>query len=188
MGMIDGVDYGPLSELVGEWTGDKGLDVAPEPDGEENNPYYETIIFSAIGDLDNAETQKIAAIHYRQIVKRKSNDEVFHDETGYWMWDAASKTMMHSLTIPRAVSVLAGAVYNGETSDDGRVSLHVSASVESNDWQIIQSPFMRDNAKTTAFEHRIQVGDGRLHYLETTTLEIYGRVFSHTDENELVRQ
>ena len=82
------IDYGPLNELIGVWHGDKGLDVAPEPEAAENNPYYETITFSAIGDVTNAELQVLAAIHYRRIVQRKSNDKIFHDETGYWMWDA----------------------------------------------------------------------------------------------------
>ncbi|MDA0305228.1 MAG: heme-binding beta-barrel domain-containing protein [Proteobacteria bacterium] len=82
------VDYGPLKHLVGSWEGDKGVDIAPEPDGEENNPYFETITFSEIGDLTNAESQILSALFYRQIVKRKSNDEVFHDQTGYWMMAA----------------------------------------------------------------------------------------------------
>jgi len=59
------IDYGPLRELIGVWKGDKGIDVAPEPDGAENNPYYETITFTAIGDVSNAESQVLAAVHYR---------------------------------------------------------------------------------------------------------------------------
>jgi len=70
------VDYGPLKELIGSWKGDKGLDVAPEPDGVENNPYYETITYSAAGDVSNAESQVLAAVHYRQIVQRKSNNKI----------------------------------------------------------------------------------------------------------------
>ena len=101
-------DYGPLAELIGVWEGDKGLDVAPEPDGVENNPFYETITFTAGGDVTNAESQVLTLLHYHQIVKRKSNDKVFHDETGYWMWDAERKLLMHSLSIPRAVSLIAG--------------------------------------------------------------------------------
>ena len=30
--IIDGVDYGPLSVLVGEWRGEQGTDVAPRPE------------------------------------------------------------------------------------------------------------------------------------------------------------
>ena len=184
---INGINYGPLEGLVGVWKGDKGRDVAPDPDGIENNPYYETIIFSAVGDVTNAESQELVAVHYHQVVKRKSDNEVFHNETGYWMWDAAAGVIMHSLTIPRAVSVLAGGKHNGEKDVDGSIILEVSASIDDADWQIIQSPFMKKNAKTTKFSHRISLSDAILSYNETTIVEIYGKVFEHTDENELVR-
>ena len=182
------IDYGPLRELIGVWHGDKGLDIAPEPEGTESNPYYETITFTAIGDVTNAESQMLAVVHYRQIVQRKSNDKIFHDETGYWMWDASTGVIMHSLTIPRGVSVLAGGVYDGEKTDNDSVILKVSAALNDKDWQIIQSPFMQDNARTTAFQHRICVGNGKLSYSETTMVEIYGKMFEHTDQNELVCQ
>ena len=106
------VDYGPILELVGSWTGDQGTDIAPEPDRKENNPYYETITYEDLGELNNADKQELAAVHYRQIVRRKSNDEVFHDQTGYWIWDAENKIVMHSFVIPRAVSVVAGGIYS----------------------------------------------------------------------------
>ncbi|MEE8379854.1 MAG: heme-binding beta-barrel domain-containing protein [Gammaproteobacteria bacterium] len=182
------INYGPLNRLIGVWKGDKGTDIAPEPDGTENNPYYETITFTAIGDVTNAESQALSAIHYRQIVQRKSDDEVFHDETGYWMWDKNTGIIMHSLTIPRAVSVIAGGSHDGNKNGGGNVVLEVSANINDKDWQIIQSPFMRDNARTTEFHHRITVGNGKLSYSETMMLEIYGRTFEHTDENELRRQ
>ena len=188
MSNIKDIDYGPLTELIGIWQGDKGMDVAPEPDGSENNPYYETITFSAIGDVTNAESQTLSVLHYRQIVQRKSNDEVFHDETGYWMWDADAQIIMHSLTIPRAVSVLAGGNHNGQSTGEGDFVLEVSAGHNNKDWQIIQSPFMRDNARTTGFHHRIIVGNGKLSYSETTTVDIYGKAFEHTDQNKLIRQ
>jgi hypothetical protein len=187
MNDADNINYGPLSGLIGVWHGDKGHDVAPEPDGIENNPYYETMTFTSIGDVTNAESQVLAAIHYRQIVQRKSDDKVFHDETGYWMWDETAGTIIHSLTIPRAVSVLAGGDHNGKREEDGNFVLEVSASLKSKDWQIIQSPFMRDNAQTTEFHHRITVGNGKLSYSETTIVEIYGKTFEHADENELRR-
>jgi len=182
------IDYGPLQGFIGVWVGDKGTDVAPEPDGSENNPYYETITFSAAGDVSNAESQTLAAVHYRQIVQRKSNDQVFHDETGYWMWDGEQKIIMHSLVIPRAVCVLAGGAHTGETDPDGRVVLEVAAGKDDSDWGIVQSPFMRDNARTTGFHHKLTVGEETLSYSETTIVDIYGRVFEHTDENELRRQ
>ncbi len=179
-------DYGPLAALIGVWRGSKGVDVAPEPDGVENNPYYESIIFSALADnITNAESQILSAVHYRQIVQRKSNDQVFHDESGYWMWEPETKIIMHSLTIPRAVCVLAGGKYSDKKTADGSVVLEVDAHIDDPNWQIIQSPFMQKNARTTAFRHTITVGNGRLSYSQTTQLNIYGTIFDHTDQNQL---
>ena len=188
MSEINGVDYGPLSELVGVWKGDKGLDVAPKPEETEKNLYFETITYTPIGDLTNAQSQGLSILHYRQIVYRKSNNEVFHDETGYWMWDSAAKLIMHSLVIPRAVCVLAGGHYTGEKDAQGNVVIEVSAGIDDKSWQIIQSPFMMEKARTTKFSQKITVGNGKQSYFETTMLDIYGKEFEHTDENDLVRE
>ncbi|MGR9052013.1 MAG: heme-binding beta-barrel domain-containing protein [Gammaproteobacteria bacterium] len=182
------IDYGPLAGLVGEWKGDKGLDVAPEPDGAEHNPYYETITFTPVGDVTNAECQNLAALYYRQIVRRLTDGKVFHDETGYWMWDAEAGIVMHSLTIPRGVCLLAGGVHNGTSQDDGTWLLKVSAALENNDWAIVQSRFMSDNARTLSFEHCILLSGDRLEYEETTMVQIYGNTFEHTDRNVLQKQ
>ena len=182
------IDYGPLAGLVGTWTGDKGMDISPEPDSTEENPYFETIVFEAAGEVKNAEEQVLAIVRYHQVVQRKSNGEVFHDEVGYWTWDATAKTLVHSLTIPRRVCVLAGGEHSGEADADGSVRLTVRATLGDDNWGVLQSPFMRDKARTVSFNHEITVRADRLSYSETTGLEIYGRSFEHTDTNELVRQ
>lgn len=190
------VNYGPLTGLIGSWQGDKGIDLAPEPGGEESHPYYETLTFEAVGDVTNAGKQTLAVLRYLQIVQRKIDDAVFHDETGYWMWDSESNTIMHSLTIPRGLALLAGG--RGPGQDEGgevltdaskleTICLEVSAKIDDPDWSIVQSPFMRNNARTLAFTHKITLEQDRLSYSETTTLDIYGRIFEHTDQNELYR-
>jgi len=179
------VDYGPLAALIGVWEGDKGMDIAPEPDGTEENPYYETIIYTEGGDLKNANSQVLSVVHYRQIVKRKSDDGIFHDQTGYWMWDAREKVIIQSIVIPRAVCVLAGQQYIEKKDDAGNLIIEVEAAEDNADWGIVQSPYMQKNARTTSFKHRIVVGNGKMTYSETTMLDIYGRVFEHTDDNEL---
>ena len=181
---IDGVDYGPLATLVGQWRGDKGMDVAPEPDGDEHNPYFETIDFEAIGSVTNAERQTLVALRYHQVVSRKTDGQVFHNETGYWLWDAQGGVVMQTLTIPRGVSLVAGGTVR---DSDAGVELTVRAGESDQDWEISQSPFMRDNARTTGFTHTISVANDALTYSETTQLEIYGRSFAHTDANTLTR-
>ena len=179
-------DYGPLELLIGSWNGDKGLDIAPEPGGSEKNPYFESIIFSQAGAVTNAESQALAALHYRQIVRRKSDGNVFHDQTGYWIWDSKSELVMHSFSIPRGVCVLAGGHYSEMIAPVG-LELNVSAREGDAKWSLVQSPFMQENAKTTAFRQQLLVSTNELAYSQTTLLDIYGRAFEHTDNNELER-
>ena len=180
------IDYGPLAGLRGSWKGDKGRDESPEPDGIEKNAYTETIHFTPAGDVDNAETQELAAVHYQLVVHRIPDGKQIHHQTGYWIWDAESQTVMHEFTIPRAVAVIAGGAWRGETDADGNVVIEVAADVGSPDWQIIQSPFMQNNALTSSFRQRMVIGPARIAYSQTTLVDIYGlEAFEHTDENEL---
>ena len=186
MSNTNDVDFGPLEALIGVWTGEEGMDIAPDPHDEETNSYFETITCSPLRGVTNAERQNLAAVHYCQIVQRKSDGEVIHHETGYYMLDADTRGVMHSLVIPRAVCVLAGGTYSGKTDPHGRVVIEVSAGIDDENWKIIQSPFMAENATTTAFNQEIIVGNGRLSYAETTTVKIYDKTFKHTDKNNLI--
>jgi hypothetical protein len=183
------IDYGPLSGLIGSWTGEQGQDLSPEPDGTEHNAYTETITFSPAGETDNAETQELVALHYHLAVHRIPDGKAIHNQTGYWIWDSAAQIVMHSFTIPRAVCVIAGGGYSGEIDADAAIVLEVSASLVDSDWPIIQSPFLRKNAITTDFRQRLTIGAERLSYQQTTLVDIYGRKsFEHTDENVLQRR
>ncbi|MBT4495011.1 MAG: FABP family protein [Gammaproteobacteria bacterium] len=182
--VVEGVDYGPLACLIGTWKGDSGMDVAPELDGEEHNPYHEQILFEACGDVTNADLQMLAILRYHQIVTRKSNDEVFHNETGYLTWDVGAKVVTQSFVIPRGVAVVAGGT--GEITDNGAL-IEVSASLDDDSYAITQAPFMRDNASTQSFAHRIDVNGDTMTYKETTVVDIFGKIFDHTDENTLQR-
>lgn len=124
-------------------------------------------------------------MRYHQVVCRKSNDEVFHDQVGYWLWDPAEKQVIQSLTIPRALCVLAAG--KALTTTEGATQIDVSASHDDPHWNILQSPFMAKNAKTLSYRHSITVKDDSLSYKESTLLDIYGREFDHTDGNTLHR-
>ncbi|MGJ8668259.1 MAG: heme-binding beta-barrel domain-containing protein [Oceanococcus sp.] len=181
--MSDVVDYGPLQGLIGVWKGDKGVDLSPEPEGKERSPYYETMTFSPAGDLDNAETEELVALHYHQIVARKSNDKVFHNQTGYWMWNAATGVVMHSLAIPRGVCVLAC----GEVTSKEDGALQFELSTEGDFTAITESPFMREKARTKAFSISMTLNGDSLRYKQSILLDIYGREFDHTDVDTLQR-
>lgn len=185
---IDGINYGPLAALVGIWRGDKGVDRAPEPDGEERNPYYETIRFETAGDVTNAEQQTLSVVRYHQVVSRKSNDKVFHDQVGYWLWDPADDTIVETFTIPRGVAVVAGGKL-GEPADLAQeLVFEVAADANSPEFGIVQAPFMFKQAKTTAFTHSLTVKGDEMRYTESTILDIYDKTsYDHKDVNTLRR-
>ncbi len=135
--------------------------------------------------MTNAESQDLAFIDYRELVQRESNDEVFHDQTGYWIWDKDAALVIHSFVIPRAVAVIAGGRFEHTPDASGPVVLNVRAAVDETDWQIIQSPFMSRKAKTLEFRQTVTIDNGTLTYSQTTVVEIYGKRFEHTDDNEL---
>ncbi len=185
--IIDGVDFGPLALLPGTWKGEKGMDIAPEEGGsKEENPFSEEIVFEIVGDVTNASKQTLGVVRYHQKVYHNDNGEQFHDQLGYWVWDPAAGTVMFTLTIPRAVSLVAGGDFDMGSMDNDAASITVE-SEEGGDWGVAQSPFMRDNAKTTGFKITLEVDGDKMAYSQTTFLDIYGRKFDHTDNSTLVR-
>ena len=95
---------------------------------------------------------------------------------------------MHSLVIPRAVCVLAGGKYAEAKDKTGNVIIEVTANINDKNWNIIQSPFMQENARTTEFRQKISTRNEKLSYTESMIVEIYGDVFEHTDRNDLILQ
>ncbi len=185
---IDGLDYGPLACLIGKWEGDRGMDISPdneENDGIERTPYFETIHFEAIGDVTNANEQTLAIVRYHQEVYRRSNEQQFHDQIGYWTWDSNTGVVTHSVNIPRAVAIVAG----GKASQDGnKTTFEVAADLDKEDYTVSQSDFMFAKAKTTAFTMTLEVDGDSMSYRESTMLEIYGnRKFDHRDKSQLKR-
>jgi hypothetical protein len=164
------------------------VDRAPEPDGEERNPYYEVITFETAGDVTNAEKQTLAVVRYHQVVSRKSNDEVFHDQVGYWLWDSADGTLIETFTIPRGVAVVAGGQLDAPADLSAELVFDVKAEAGSPDCGIAQAPFMFKQAKTTGFTHTIRVSGDTMEYTETTLLDIYDKMaYEHVDLNTLQR-
>jgi hypothetical protein len=177
--------FGPLFPLIGKWEGDKGMDVSPEKDGEEMSPYFETITIEPIGDATNAGEQTLVVLSYTQIVTKKSTGKVFHHQTGYWYFEKATAEIFYSLSIPRAVSVLA----HGKAPELGaKISYQVKADAQNKNYGIIESAFMAAKASTRSFELQVTVEGDTLQYKMHTGLHIYGRDFAHTDENSLTRK
>jgi hypothetical protein len=182
------VDLGPLARLVGSWSGEKGKDVSPDPDGTEENSYREKLVFTSAGEVDNAEEETLVAVHYHQTVVRIDDNKDIHNQTGYWIWHKDSGKLMHSFSIPRGVAILAGgSIEFSEANADKPVVLSVAASLGGEEWGIQQSAFMLKNASTESFEQVLTLRENKLSYSQTMVLNIYGKTFKHTDKSALTR-
>jgi len=101
-------NLGPLAALAGIWEGDKGDDTAPSDDrGTEKNLFRERMTFEPIGPVDNHE-QKLYGLRYSTVAFRLGEGAVFHEELGYWLWDAKAKQVMRCFLVPRGIAVIAG--------------------------------------------------------------------------------
>ncbi|MCH2158669.1 MAG: heme-binding beta-barrel domain-containing protein [Oleiphilaceae bacterium] len=174
---------GPLTLLVGTWGGDKGSDTSPEPDGTEKNTYRETVTYTPIGDVDNAEEQELVGVYYHQIVHRIRDNKHLHDQCGYWMWDKVNDLVIHTLAIPRGVSVVLEG--KAEKTENGWA---FKLRGRDREGHIAQSVFMREKALTTTMSMSLELEENKLVYDLDMDLEIYGRSFDHLDHAELTKQ
>lgn len=176
---------GPLAGLAGVWEGQKGDDTAPAPDrGVEKNAYRERIVFEPFGPVDNHE-QSLYGLRYSTVAHRIGAADSFHEETGYWMWDADRKQVFRAFLVPRGISVLAG----GTVEPDAR-SFELRAELGSPVYGICSNPFLDAEFKTVRYELRVTLNDdGSFAYEEDTQLQIKGKpgVFHHVDKNVLRR-
>lgn len=182
---IDGVDYGPLAQLLGKWFGQGGLDIAPDADAApDQSPYTDELMVTIAGPVENAEEQQLVAVKYHHVVRKKENGHIFHDQIGHWIFEPSTGMIMHSLSIPRGVCLLAG----GKVEQNGDETIFkVEAKAGSENFGIVQSPFMLEKAETRKFQMRLRVKGNELSYKETTSLFIYGKDFEHVDESTLKR-
>ncbi len=178
--------HNPLLGLIGVWKGDKGIDLAPKPIEDENNPYYEVLTFEPVdSNIENAEEQELTAVRYFQEVREIANDKISHSETGYWIWDKNEGSIMCTFSIPRGVSLVAGGSFTAV--ENTSITFNVDAGCDDKDWGIAQSPFMQKKAKTIAFKRSVKITGKTLSYQQETTVAIYDKTFAHHDSNELTK-
>jgi hypothetical protein len=175
---------GPLAPLAGTWEGDKGDDTAPSDDrGVEKNKYRERIVFSPTGLVENHE-QKLYGLRYHLQAFRLGEADPFHDQVGYWVWDAKAKQVFQSVTIPRGMAVLAGG-----SAETNAKSFKVTAELGSKTFGICSNPFLDREFQTVGYEAEIKIGNDEFSYDQNTKIQIKDqpKVFEHRDKNTLKR-
>lgn len=137
-------NLGPLAPFSGVWEGDKGKDESPDDDRVtiEYNAFRERVVLEPIGLVENHE-QSLYGLRYAKTAWRIGADDAFHEEVGYWLWDAAAKQVMLTFIVPRGVTVLAGG-----TVEPGTKSFALSAEIGSEVFGICSGPFLDGQFKT----------------------------------------
>lgn len=172
-------NLGPLRRMAGIWTGSRGLDIKPKVDGPRKQAYVEHMELQPIDPVTNG-PQLLYGLRYLVLITKPEQVKTYHEQVGYWLWEPATETVTHTLTIPRAQTVMV----SGQVKADAD-----SFELVTQDGRGICSSEFIDYAFRTV-EFRIKVSfndDGSWGYDEDTVLMIKGQTepFHHKDTNLL---
>lgn len=179
-------EWGPLAGLMGTWeSGYDGLDVAFHNDEGKiaETAFRERTTFKPFGPVDNGQ-QCLYGLDYRTAAWKKGDDNPFHTEVGYWMWDANESQVMRCFMIPRASALIAGG-----TVEPDATTFKLGAVLGSNSYGILSNKHLDRVAKTTRFEVTVTIDGDTFSYDETSVVEHRKSeaVIMHTDRNTLKR-
>ncbi len=177
-------NLGPLRRLAGLWQGRKGIDVNPKAAGPERREYLERIDMQPIDPQTNG-PQIFYGLRYHIHIVADDENITFHDQTGYWLWEAATGIIIQSLSIPRAQTALA----HGRAAI-GANTLQVRADRGSTSYGICSTDFLEWAFRTDSYVLDITFNaDGSWSYVSDTVLQVRGRTepFRHIDRNTLTK-
>lgn len=177
-------NLGPLSRLAGIWEGERGVDVNPKADGPETRKYYERIEMQPIDPQANG-PQLFYGLRYHIHINTREEDITFHDQVGYWLYEAATGLILQTLAIPRGqIAIAAGHA----KPDDSR--LVVKAERGQTEYGICSTTFLDLAFRTDNYELTVDFhSDGSWSYVSDTMLMVKGRneLFRHRDHNRLTK-
>ncbi|WP_019939178.1 FABP family protein [Bordetella sp. FB-8] len=175
-------NLGPLSGMAGIWEGTRGLDVKPKVDGPRKQAFVERIELQPIDPQTNG-PQLFYGLRYHTHMVKPDQVKTYHDQVGYWLWEPATGAIIHTLTIPRGQTAMAGGT---ATADARQFELVATRGAET--FGICSNPFLEHAFKTVEFRIHVTINpDGTWSYEQDTVMMIRGQSepFHHTDRNTL---
>ncbi|MES9897768.1 MAG: heme-binding beta-barrel domain-containing protein [Sedimenticola sp.] len=175
-------NLGPLAPLAGTWESDQGVDISRIHSKETTTKYREKIVFEPLGPVNNG-PQQLYGLRYSTVCWRLGEENGFHQELGYWLWDRDQKQVMRCFMVPRGVLINAG----GYVEADSR-SFHLEAEVGSQTYGILSNRYLDDSYKTKRYLLDVSINDdGTFSYKEDTQLwiPVDQEIFHHIDQNTL---
>lgn len=177
---------GALGPFAGDWEGEGGLDTAFSHQEYRvvDTPYLEKCTLKPFGPVDNGD-QHLYGLDYRTAMWRADEDNPFHTEVGYWLWDAHTGEVVRGFVVPRGITVLAG----GNADSDARSSSPMATQAGAH-YAIGENLYLAEHASTLSYQVTITSGQDTWSYDETTMLQMreFAQPFAHTDHNTLHRQ
>ncbi len=177
-------NLGPLAALAGIWEGDQGIDVSRVHSQEKETRYRERVVFEALGPVRNG-PQELYGLRYAMTAWRLGEQDAFHEELGYWLWDAGNQQVLRCFMVPRGVLINAG----GNAKADS-TRFHLSAAVGSETYGILSNKYLDESYKTMNYELDVDISaHGQFSYKEDTQLwiPVNDAIFHHTDQNTLTK-
>jgi hypothetical protein len=175
-------NLGPLRGLAGVWQGVRGVDIKPKADGPKRQDYLEEIELQPLDPQTNG-PQLFYGLRYHQHATKPEGEKTYHDQVGYWLWEPATGTVIHTLTMPRGMVVMAA----GKAAADATEFELVAKGGDAN-YGILSNPFLDHAFRTVEFRIKVEVDPhGGWSYDEDTVLQIRGQkeLFHHRDRNTL---
>ena len=175
-------NLGPLRALAGVWQGSRGHDVKPKAEGAKQQAYVERMELQPIDPQTNG-PQLLYGLRYHTHVTKPDQRKTYHEQVGYWLWEPATETVIHTLAIPRGLVLMA----SGKAASDARQFTLEATEVDPH-FGICSAPFLAKAFKAVAFRISVTLhDDGTWAYEEDTVLRILGQseLFHHTDRNVL---
>ncbi len=178
--------WGPLAPLAGDWYGEGGLDTAYSHTQHAviATPYREKLSFKPFGPVHNGR-QSLYGLDYKTAMWRGDEENPFHTEVGYWLWDGATGETLRGFVVPRGITVLAG----GTVPHDA-TTFSLEAAADDPNYTIGQNKYLGANASTSSYAVTITINDDDTWtYHEITMLDMteFDEPFPHTDHNTLHR-
>jgi hypothetical protein len=177
-------EWGPLAGLIGEWEGDQGVDFSfHNAEGKSGETKYrEKVSMKPFGPVDNG-TQHLYGLDYRMAAWRADEENPFHTEVGYWLWDGATGEIMRCFMVPRGSTLLAGGVANATDTN-----FTLEANVGDEVYGILSNKYLAAKARTEKYTCTVTIDGDTWAYDETTHYNhALGGVIQHTDVNQLRR-
>ena len=178
-------NLGPLAVLAGHWVGDQGIDRSPGAEGPVETAYREQATFEPVGPVVNG-PQVLYGLRYTTVAWPQGEEDPFHEEVGYWLWDPAASQVMRCFMVPRGVTILAG----GKADATSR-RFDMEAQRGSEVFGILSNPFLDRGFQTIRYELSVEIdAEGRFTYEEDTIMKLAGddAPFHHTDRNTLSKR